>query len=229
MVEFKAVINDVKTGKSYQVPVAGHHATSLIGKKIGDVVDGIFVSLPGYKLTIAGGSDKAGVPMRADLPGVRRQNILLSDGIGVLPPFQTVFQDRLEGNARNHRRCTFGVNIAVSLIAGQKSVLSVIKHKSIGNGLYRGPDPHLFGDIQGKADHVAIAREAGLPYVYLGYWVPGSRKMGYKAGFSALEIYKGGAWVTMGNPSDHAADLHPLSVDPIAEQVARISLPDTRL
>jgi hypothetical protein len=43
-------------------------------------------------------------------------------------------------------------------------------------------------------DHVAIAREAGLPYVYLGYWVPGSRKMGYKAKFSALEIYKGGIW-----------------------------------
>ena len=78
-------------------------------------------------------------------------------------------------------------------------------------------------------DHIAIAREAGLPYVYLGYWVPGSRKMGYKAGFSALEIYKGGEWVPMGASSDHAADLHPLSVDPIAEQVARISLPDTRL
>ena len=78
-------------------------------------------------------------------------------------------------------------------------------------------------------DHVAIAREAGLPYVYLGYWVPGSRKMGYKAGFSALEIYKGGEWVAMGNPASHVADLHPLSVDPIAEQVARISLPDTRV
>ena len=47
MVEFKAVINDVKTGKSYQATVAGHHANSLIGRKIGDVVDGIFVSLPG--------------------------------------------------------------------------------------------------------------------------------------------------------------------------------------
>jgi arginine-tRNA-protein transferase len=77
-------------------------------------------------------------------------------------------------------------------------------------------------------DHVAIAREAGLPFVYLGYWVPGSRKMGYKAGFSALEIYKGGRWQPLGDPGEHDADLHPLSVDPIAEQVARISLPDSR-
>lgn len=75
-------------------------------------------------------------------------------------------------------------------------------------------------------DHVAIAREAGLPYVYLGYWVPGSRKMGYKATFDALEIYKGGQWQPIGNPATHDAQLHPLSVDPIAEQVARISLPD---
>ncbi|MBC2835332.1 arginyltransferase [Paragemmobacter straminiformis] len=77
-------------------------------------------------------------------------------------------------------------------------------------------------------DHIAIAREAGLPYVYLGYWVPGSRKMGYKAGFPALEIYKGGRWQDIGDPADHKAELHPLSVDPIAEQVARINLPDTR-
>ncbi len=77
-------------------------------------------------------------------------------------------------------------------------------------------------------DHIAIAQEMGLPYVYLGYWVPGSRKMGYKAGFSALEIYKGGRWQEIGDPADHRAELHPLSVDPIAEQVARINLPDTR-
>lgn len=74
-------------------------------------------------------------------------------------------------------------------------------------------------------DHVAIAREAGLPYVYLGYWVPGSRKMSYKAGFSGLEIYKAGQWQPIGEPADHRAELHPLSVDPIAEQVARIALP----
>ncbi len=77
-------------------------------------------------------------------------------------------------------------------------------------------------------DHIAIAREAGLPYVYLGYWVPGSRKMGYKAAFSALEIYKAGRWQDIGNPHDHDAELHPLSMDPIAEQVARINLPEVR-
>tara|TARA_R110002096_G_scaffold92853_19_gene209625 strand:- start:8653 stop:9516 length:864 start_codon:yes stop_codon:yes gene_type:complete len=77
-------------------------------------------------------------------------------------------------------------------------------------------------------DHIDIAREAGLPYVYLGYWVPGSPKMGYKAGFSGLEIYKGGRWQPLGDPADHRAELHPLSVDPISEQVARISLPDGR-
>ena len=75
-------------------------------------------------------------------------------------------------------------------------------------------------------DHIAIAREAGLPYVYLGYWVPGSPKMGYKAKFSGLEIYKNGAWMPVDDPAVHETETHPLSTDPIAEQVANISLPD---
>ncbi|MDB6182403.1 arginyltransferase [Paracoccus fistulariae] len=74
-------------------------------------------------------------------------------------------------------------------------------------------------------DHIAIARAAKLPYIYLGYWVPGSRKMDYKARFSALEIYKGGVWQDIGDPLDHTNEAHPLSVDPIIEQVARIALP----
>ena len=77
-------------------------------------------------------------------------------------------------------------------------------------------------------DHVRIALDADLPYVYLGYWVPGSSKMGYKANFSGLEIYKNGEWQDIGNPEDHTAEMHPLSVDPIAEQVAKISLPNSQ-
>ena len=77
-------------------------------------------------------------------------------------------------------------------------------------------------------DHVALAAELGLPYVYLGYWVPGSPKMGYKSRFDALEVYRGGHWQPIGDPQNYSAETHPLSVDPIAEQVARIQLPDTR-
>ncbi len=85
MVEFKVVVNDVQTGKSYNIPVSGHHANSLIGKKINDEVDGIFVSLPGYKLQITGGTDKDGFPMRHDVPGSTRRRLLLSRGLGFKP------------------------------------------------------------------------------------------------------------------------------------------------
>ncbi len=85
MVDFKVVVNDTKNGKSYQIPVSGHHANSLIGKKIGDEVDGIFISLPGYKMEITGGTDKDGFPMRKDLPGMGRKRLLLSKSVGFRP------------------------------------------------------------------------------------------------------------------------------------------------
>lgn len=75
-------------------------------------------------------------------------------------------------------------------------------------------------------DHIEIAREATLANVYLGYWVPGSPKMGYKAGFSGLELYVGNRWERMDPTKDYGARAHPLSGDPISEQVAGITLPD---
>ena len=77
-------------------------------------------------------------------------------------------------------------------------------------------------------DHIAIARELGLPYVYLGYWVPGSPKMSYKAKFAGVEVYTDGAWSPIGDPESHDASLNPLTSTPIAEQVAKINLPTSR-
>ncbi len=76
-------------------------------------------------------------------------------------------------------------------------------------------------------DHVARAQDAGLPYVYLGYWVPGSPKMDYKANFPALEVYVGEKWQPLDNPDTYSNKTHPLSVEPIARQVAQITLPNS--
>jgi arginine-tRNA-protein transferase len=78
-------------------------------------------------------------------------------------------------------------------------------------------------------DHIRIAQELGLPYIYLGYWVPGSPKMDYKANFKGLEIFRSNAWEPFCDRADYDVDLHPLSTDPIAEQVAKIELPPGRL
>ncbi len=43
-------------------------------------------------------------------------------------------------------------------------------------------------------DHIARARRMGLPHVYLGYWVEGSRKMNYKARYLPQERLAAAGW-----------------------------------
>lgn len=117
---------------------------------------------------------------------------------------------------------------------GRRELAAVCLTDVLEDGLsmvYSFYDPARAQDSLGTyviLDHVRIAEEAGLPYVYLGYWVPGSPKMGYKARFSSVEVYSGGRWRDLGDPNAYSSDTHPLSTEPIAEQVAQISLPDTR-
>jgi len=85
MATFKIVINDPSDGKSYNFEVTGHHAQNIVGKKIGDVIDGINVNLPGYKLSLTGGTDKSGFPMKPGFAGSARRRLLLTEGIGFHP------------------------------------------------------------------------------------------------------------------------------------------------
>ena len=48
-------------------------------------------------------------------------------------------------------------------------------------------------------DHIEQARALGLDYVYMGYWVEGSPKMGYKADFRPLEVLYGDEWRILRN------------------------------
>lgn len=79
--EVKIVVNN-KDGKSYQKVVDGD---ALLGKSIGDTIDGKEIGLPGYELIIRGGSDKDGFPMRHDLAGVKRKKLMVGKGIGFKP------------------------------------------------------------------------------------------------------------------------------------------------
>ena len=80
MAEFKFVINDNKSGKTYQKALEDD---TLIGKKLGEVVSGDFLGLEGYELEIRGGSDFAGFPLRKDIEGPVRRKALLGSGVGV--------------------------------------------------------------------------------------------------------------------------------------------------
>lgn len=122
MAEFKCVVNDPKEGKSYAVPVTGHHANSLVGKRIGDEIDGLFVELPGYKLQLTGGSDKDGFTMRPDLPGIQRRKVLVAGGVGFRPP----------RHGQRRRKMMRGDTVTLDCVAIN---LKVVKHgaKPVGD------------------------------------------------------------------------------------------------
>ncbi len=70
-----------KNGKSYRMEIK----EELIGKRIGDIIDGAIIGMEGYELEITGGSDKQGFPMRKDIEGQKRVRALLSKGPGFRP------------------------------------------------------------------------------------------------------------------------------------------------
>jgi arginine-tRNA-protein transferase len=92
-------------------------------------------------------------------------------------------------------------------------------------------DPDRSADSLGSfiiLDHIAIARGAGVPYVYLGYWVPGSTKMDYKARYRPLEIFAEGRWSEFGETDLGRIGRSATERTAIGEQVSAIELPVTK-
>jgi arginyl-tRNA--protein-N-Asp/Glu arginylyltransferase len=84
---------------------------------------------------------------------------------------------------------------------GQGDILAVALTDVLADGLsmvYSFFDPDTAWRSIGTyliLDHIAQARALGLPYLYLGYWVEGSRKMTYKSRFRPQERLLPGGWV----------------------------------
>ena len=77
---FKLNISD--KGKAWKIETEDEF---LLGKSIGDKFDGkeLKPELEGYELEITGGSDIAGLPMKAGVEGIGRKGVLLTKGWGM--------------------------------------------------------------------------------------------------------------------------------------------------
>lgn len=82
MAKFKVIISNQETGKSNFVEIEGTRAVPLIGRKLGETIDGAVVGISGQRLQITGGSDKDGFPMRPNIHGGVRAAVVLSEGVG---------------------------------------------------------------------------------------------------------------------------------------------------
>ncbi|TFF84799.1 30S ribosomal protein S6e [Candidatus Thorarchaeota archaeon] len=82
---FKLVISDPETGKAIQYELDDAKTNSLVGKAVGDIVEGDALGLPGYKLKITGGSDASGFPIRPDVHGSGKKRVLIRGPPGLHP------------------------------------------------------------------------------------------------------------------------------------------------
>ncbi len=82
MAKFKVIVSDPTTGKSSASEIEGSRAQALIGRTLGEALDGSALGLGSAKLLISGGCDKNGIPMRADVHGGVKKYIVLSSGPG---------------------------------------------------------------------------------------------------------------------------------------------------
>ena len=81
----KLVVSDKKTGRTVQVDIPEDKRVLIVGKKMGEELAGDDFGLAGYVLTLTGGSDDSGFPMKSNISGSRKLRSLVSTGPGFKP------------------------------------------------------------------------------------------------------------------------------------------------
>lgn len=88
MAKFKVILSDPEDGKSQVVELEGPRAVPLVGRRLGETLDGAALGFGGYKVKVSGGSDKDGFPMRPDIHGGVKTRVVMAQGVGFHPTSQ---------------------------------------------------------------------------------------------------------------------------------------------
>jgi small subunit ribosomal protein S6e len=79
------IVSDPETGTSQKVELEDARMAPIMGRRIGEVIDGTVADLAGHKIQLTGGTDKDGIPMRPDVHGGVKARVVLSGGVGYKP------------------------------------------------------------------------------------------------------------------------------------------------
>ena len=114
MAKFQLIVSDPKSKTSKAASLEGTKAQALVGKSIGEEVDGKLLGLGNVKLKITGGTDKDGVPMRFDIQGAARKRAMLSGGVGY----------RTSGHGERQRRLVRGRTVSEETLQVNSVIVS---------------------------------------------------------------------------------------------------------
>ena len=123
MANFKFVVNEPETKKSYSFEIDQGKAALIIGKKIGEEIDADFLGMTGYKLKIMGGTDKDGFPMHPSVQGSVKKKTLLTGPPGFHPKIKG---QRKRKTVRGNTISADTVQINVKVVAKGRKPLNEI-------------------------------------------------------------------------------------------------------
>jgi small subunit ribosomal protein S6e len=127
----KVLVSDPKAAKVSTVELDAPKARPLVGRELGDEVDGSIFGMAGKKLKITGGSDKDGIPMVANIHGGAKKYVLLAGGVGFKPTTEGERRRKLV-RGRMITDETYQLNMVISLPEATQTSKETVNKKEEG-------------------------------------------------------------------------------------------------
>lgn len=127
----KVLVSDPKAGKVVTVELDAPKARPLVGRELGEEVDGSIFGMAGKKLKITGGSDKDGIPMLANIHGGAKKYVLLAGGVGFKPTAEGERRRKLV-RGRMITDETYQLNMVISVPEATQTSKETVNKKEEG-------------------------------------------------------------------------------------------------